>query len=100
MTQDNGSIGNYWSDYLTKYPNASEVGNTGIGDTPYIIDANNVDNFPLMTLFEVQPASSSKSKAEPESFPTALIAAVSGVSITAVVAGVLVYFKKRKRKPE
>jgi parallel beta-helix repeat protein len=26
---------NYWSDYTTKYPNAKEIGNTGIWDTPY-----------------------------------------------------------------
>jgi len=40
--------GNYWSDYLTKHPNATEIGDSGIGDTPYVIDANNVDNYPLM----------------------------------------------------
>jgi hypothetical protein len=45
---DNGSLGNYWSDYLTKYPNASEIGSTGIGDTPYVIDADNVDRYPIM----------------------------------------------------
>jgi hypothetical protein len=45
---DNGSVGNYWSDYSIKYPNASEIGNTGIGDTPYTINAENVDNYPLM----------------------------------------------------
>jgi hypothetical protein len=27
---------NYWSDYLTKYPNATEIAGTGIGDTPYV----------------------------------------------------------------
>jgi len=45
---DNGSVGNYWSDYQSKYPNASEIGNTGIGDTSYIIDSDNVDRYPLM----------------------------------------------------
>ena len=56
---DNASVGNYWSNYTIKYPNASEVGNTGIGDTPYVIqsdlwtardypDVKNVDNYPLM----------------------------------------------------
>jgi nitrous oxidase accessory protein NosD len=34
-TWDNGTIGNYWSDYQSKYPNATEVDHTGIGDTPY-----------------------------------------------------------------
>jgi parallel beta-helix repeat protein len=46
-TWDNGSVGNYWSDYATKYPNAVEVDNTGIWNTPYVIDTNNIDNYPL-----------------------------------------------------
>jgi hypothetical protein len=33
---DNGKIGNYWSDYLTTYPQAAELDHTGIGDKPYI----------------------------------------------------------------
>jgi hypothetical protein len=63
---DNGSIGNYWNNYLTKYPNASEIDNTGIGDTAHIIDrlvapslndpnARNIDNFPLMYPWSVPP---------------------------------------------
>jgi parallel beta-helix repeat protein len=31
------SGGNYWSDYLSRYPNASEIGDSGIGDTAYLI---------------------------------------------------------------
>ncbi|MGB9915654.1 MAG: PQQ-binding-like beta-propeller repeat protein [Candidatus Bathyarchaeales archaeon] len=45
---DNGTAGNYWSDYTKRYPNASERGNSGIGDTPYYINENNVDRYPLM----------------------------------------------------
>ncbi len=56
---DNGSIGNYWANYSTRYPDATEIGNTGIGDTPYVIErdpyltknyphAKNTDYFPLM----------------------------------------------------
>jgi nitrous oxidase accessory protein len=40
--------GNYWSDYLYRYPNASEVDSSGVGDTPYVMDANNTDPYPLM----------------------------------------------------
>jgi len=36
-TWDNGAKGNYWSDYTTKYPNASERYNSGIGNTAYFI---------------------------------------------------------------
>jgi len=45
---DNGTSGNYWSDYLTRYPNASEIGNTGVGNTPFYINENNIDHYPLM----------------------------------------------------
>ena len=45
---DNGTVGNYWSDYLTKYSNVTEIEGSGIGNTPYVIDAKNQDNYPLM----------------------------------------------------
>jgi len=51
---DNGypSGGNYWSDYngtdLYSGPYQNETGSDGIGDTPYVIDENNVDRYPLM----------------------------------------------------
>jgi hypothetical protein len=41
--------GNYWSDYLLKYPYAREIDESGMGDTPYAIDQYNQDNFPLMS---------------------------------------------------
>jgi nitrous oxidase accessory protein len=50
---DSAGTGNYWSDYATNYPNATEVDNTGIWNTPYQIDANNLDEYPLMTLYMV-----------------------------------------------
>lgn len=43
---DNGLEGNYWSDYVGIDPNRD-----GIGDTTYVIDSENVDNFPLMGAF-------------------------------------------------
>jgi parallel beta-helix repeat protein len=51
---DNGypSGGNYWSDYtgvdLYKGPAQNVPGTDEIGDTPYTINANNVDHYPLM----------------------------------------------------
>jgi hypothetical protein len=47
-TWDDGSKGNYWSDYLTKYPMAVEIDGTGVGNTSYFIDATNIDHYPLM----------------------------------------------------
>ena len=49
------SGGNYWSNYtgvdLCSGPYQNETGNDGIGDTSYIIDDNNVDHYPLMTMW-------------------------------------------------
>lgn len=45
---DNGREGNYWSDYRDRYPDAKEIDGSGIWDTPYVIDENNQDNYPLM----------------------------------------------------
>jgi len=49
------SGGNYWSDYEGEdlYGGAyqNEIGSDGIGDTPYVIDVNNQDNYPLMKPF-------------------------------------------------
>ena len=50
---DNGSIGNYWGDYTAKYPNAIETGNTVIYDTPYVIDGNITDSYPLTAPFVI-----------------------------------------------
>jgi len=52
-TWDNGypSGGNYWSDYEERYPNAREIDNSDIWDTPYVIDANNQDNYPIVPEF-------------------------------------------------
>ncbi len=49
------SGGNYWSGYhgtdLFSGPDQNQLGCDGIGDTAYIIDADNTDNYPLMDMF-------------------------------------------------
>ncbi|MDH7477683.1 MAG: NosD domain-containing protein [Candidatus Bathyarchaeota archaeon] len=40
--------GNYWSEYESKYPNATELDNSGLWNTPYVINENNIDYYPLM----------------------------------------------------
>jgi parallel beta-helix repeat protein len=49
-TWDDGypSGGSYWSDYEDRYPGAIELDGSGIWDTPYVIDEDNQDNYPLM----------------------------------------------------
>jgi nitrous oxidase accessory protein NosD len=45
---DNGTIGNYWDDYDGVDENGDEI-----GDTPYIIDEDNRDNYPSMNPLDV-----------------------------------------------
>jgi parallel beta-helix repeat protein len=47
-TWDDGVRGNYWGDYQEKYPNASELNGFGFWDTPYVINVNNTDFYPLV----------------------------------------------------
>ena len=55
VSWDNGYVGNYWSDYQLRYPNASEVDASGIGNTPYVIDENNKDRYPILESFSIGP---------------------------------------------
>ena len=79
-TWDDGypSGGNYWSDYA-----GLDAKQDGIGDTPYIIDEYNKDNYPLM---------GAQSPVEPSPL---LFWALIGVGII-VSVGTIYFFKKRK----
>jgi nitrous oxidase accessory protein NosD len=104
---DNGKEGNYWSKY-----SGADWNFDGIGDTPYVINENNQDRYPLMAPFDIssvtvelpewasplQSPSPSPSQ-EPTSsapLPTALAIALV-ITITVEGIGLLIYFKKRKR---
>lgn len=56
---DNGypSGGNYWDSYsgvdIYSGPYQNETGSDGIGDSPYIIDADNEDRYPLMSPYSL-----------------------------------------------
>jgi hypothetical protein len=56
---DYPSGGNYWSDYASvdvkKGPGQDLPGSDGIGDTIYVIDADNVDHYPLMNPYDTPP---------------------------------------------
>ena len=80
VSWDNSTIGNYWDDY-----SGLDDNDDGIGDTPYVIDENNQDNYPLMM----------PSEPEEELFPTALVI-TPVIIVTILCIGLLFYFKKRK----
>jgi len=100
---DNGFIGNYWGNYTIKYPNASEVGNTGIGDTPYVIDEDNIDHYPLMYPYDIEKDAIALPTQEPliepatEPLSTPLIAGASIVTVIGVVVG-LFYYQRHRRE--
>jgi parallel beta-helix repeat protein len=72
---DNGEEGNYWDNYT-----GLDSDGDSIGDTPYIIDENSQDNYPLINVIPEVPSLI---------FVLPLIVVVS--------VGLLVYLKKRKR---
>ena len=93
-TWDNGypSGGNYWSDYQSKYPGTTEIGNSGIGNTAYVIDPNNTDLYPLVNQFDITSIDPTPTPTVPE-FSSLTIPSV----LTIIVAvGLLVYHKKHK----
>jgi parallel beta-helix repeat protein len=52
VTTSGGGVGNYWSDYIgvdvKSGLNQDEAGSDQIGDSPYVIDLNNKDKYPLL----------------------------------------------------
>ncbi len=102
---DNGTIGNYWSNY-----NGTDENKDGIGDSPYSFstasymgfgDTVNTDNFPLMkppvdldTILDFADEEKPPSTSEP--FPTLPVVAASATAVV-VFIGLLVYTKKRQR---
>jgi parallel beta-helix repeat protein len=103
-TWDDGKAGNYWSDYMTRYPNATEVGKTRIGNTLFYINENNIDHCPLMApvdTFERDLALSNGKSVETSNQQNsaiyfAVIVSVVSVAILGLCFGV--YFKMQKSK--
>jgi parallel beta-helix repeat protein len=103
---DDGKEGNYWDDYLTKYPNASEVEQSGTGNTPYLLVGLNVDNHPLLSQLNIsdkvptlpEPWASLLPSAKPPSIPEFPSSVFLLLLIITISLATLSYFKKHKRQ--
>jgi parallel beta-helix repeat protein len=111
---DNGTVGNYWSDYRIRYPDAQAIENRTISSRPYFIDDNNQDHHPLLEPIEftvlempsidvpqdmyVAPLDEDQTLAE--MFTSSLITVIVLVILVAVglVIGILIYIKKKRAK--
>ena len=92
--------GNYWSDYTTRYPNAKEIGNTGVWDTPYEYWENIVDNHPLMNPVAIPLTGSSPSPSSKPSTSTIsdgfLLIIVDIIIIVVTITGFAVGLRMKK----
>ena len=85
---DNGREGNFWSEYK-----GSDNNEDGICDTGYVLDENNVDNYPLIACFDINTEGV---LSQSGSFPTT-IAVASIVTIGIIAVGILAYLKKVRK---
>lgn len=99
---DNGTAGNYYTEYFSKYPNATQGNNTGISSTPYIMDEDNIDRFPLMEPVEdylTMPTTPLPTKTTPPvTDPVPLL--IVGITVLAVAAAIVavIYIRKSRAK--
>jgi parallel beta-helix repeat protein len=106
--------GNYWSDYQTRYPNATEIYGTGVGDTPYEINENNIDYKPQFSPSQIssptqppqntqvpeatQTADTQQTHLDPDSSLNPQLLVIIAVAGVLAVTGLLIYFKNKKPK--
>jgi len=78
---------NYWSDYLTRYPNATEIDSSGIGNAPYAFDTYHQvfgtlqDNHPLVKPISVPNFGIPQSSPSPTINPSPSIPEFLGLAI-------------------
>jgi parallel beta-helix repeat protein len=96
---DDAQEGNYWSDYT-----GTDQNSDAIGDTPYVLDQNNMDHYPLMNPVNVSLCLS-ESKTDDVLLPTesfsitpVLFAIIIMVIITVILVACLSIYPKACKK--
>jgi hypothetical protein len=98
---------NYWSDYFTRYPNATEIDSSGIGNTPYKIDiyTNGVvtgalqDNHPLVKPISIPNFGTPQSSPSPTINPSPSIPEFPALAILPLFISIFfIAVKLRHRK--
>ncbi len=92
VSWDKGEEGNYWSDYKTKYPNATEIDSTGIGNTPYFLDTGNIDSYPLVRPVDILVINST-----PKPSPSVPEFQIWTILLVIIAAGTSTFFLMRRR---
>ena len=102
---DNGTVGNYWSDYQSKYSNATEIDDSGIGNSSYVIDENNTDHYPLWQadINEIMPTPIPTNSTPTDSPTTGVLTQSLTIPIFAITVVILAFvisvlFYRRHRK--
>jgi parallel beta-helix repeat protein len=87
-TWDDGEEGNYWSDY-----GGLDSDGDGVGDTPYVIDVQNRDRYPLMQIAATPPIPTPNVPAE---MPVETI--IAAIALPIVIAAAVIAYRIRKKK--
>jgi parallel beta-helix repeat protein len=98
VSWDNRVGGNYWNDYQIKYPTATEIDSSGIGNTPYVLDQNNTDHYPLIQqveIFSIVPTPTPTNVTNNKSNVIALVFAVS-IIVLIIILTLTLYRRHRK----
>ena len=80
---DDGKEGNFWSDY-----NGTDADGDGVGDTPYVIDVQNQDRYPLMHIAATPPA-------PPTKLPIETL--VAAIALPIIIVAILITYKRKKK---